>query len=369
MFERFKSLGPAVVVALGAFTAAADPAPPSHPLPGQFVVKLAPRANPTSLRATLAADLRLERPSPLRARDDLPGADSWNRIYVLNSTDSTLTVEDVKAELGSRNIEYVEPVYTLDFYEFPADDRFDQQWYLRNNGQAYPAVMRRSGPENDTLGYLYGTPGEDVGIVTYYENAPDTVKKVVVAVVDTGVDPDHPELAGMYWHNPDEIPGNFFDDDHNGFVDDVLGYDVSGDTLSVYEIPGDNDPSDYHGHGTHIAGIVAAAYNGSGIVGIAPKTEIMSVKIRPNATTTVGALGVVYAVNAGADVINISWGTPFEALVLEDALDLAEANGVLVCVAAGNSGDDDLPYPAAFENAFTVGASDAHGYMTVFSNY
>ena len=369
MLERFKSFGPALAVAFVALTAAADPAPPSHPLPGQFVVKLAPRANAASLRTALADGERLEHPSPFVARDDLAGADTWNRIYVLNSADSTLTAEDVEAMLGSGNVEYVEPVYTLDFYEFPTDDRFDQQWYLHNTGQAYPAVIRRAGPENDTLGYLHGTPGEDIGIVTYYENAPDTVKKVVVAVVDTGVDPDHPELRGKYWHNPDEIPDNGLDDDHNGYVDDVVGYDISGDSLSLYDVPGDNDPSDYFGHGTHIAGIVAAAYNGFGVVGVSPKTEIMAVKIRPNATTTIGALGVVYAVNAGAEVVNISWGTPFEALVLEDALDLAEANGVLVCVSAGNSGDDDIPYPAAFENAFTVGASDAHGYMTDFSNY
>lgn len=369
MVERIRYL---ITPLLGLLIAVSSPAAsdtPSHAIPGQFVVRLAPRASYQAVSQSLDAGRRLARPAPLAVRDDLAHADVWDRIYIFATADSSTTVEDVVALLGSQNVDYVEPVYTLEFYGYPADDLFDAQWYLHNTGQAYPAVIRVSGIENDTLGLEQGIAGNDVGISPYYEQEADTVRKVVVAVVDTGVDPDHPELLGQFWQNPDEIPDNGLDDDHNGYVDDMIGYDVSGDTLALYNIVGDNDPSDYFGHGTHIAGIVAAAHDGVGIVGVAPNAEIMAVKIRPNATTTIGALGVVYAINAGAEIINISWGTPFEALVLKDALDLAEANGVLVCVAAGNSGDDDVAYPAAFENAFTVGASNSDGYMTYFSTY
>jgi hypothetical protein len=191
----------------------------------------------------------------------------------------------------------------------------------------------------------------------------------VVAVVDTGVDPTHPELRDRLWRNPDEIPGNGIDDDHNGFVDDTIGYDISGDTVSVLHVVGDADPSDNLGHGTHIAGIIAASQNGQGIVGVAPNAEIMCIKIRPNGTTTVGAAGIVYAVNSGAQVINISWGTPFESLLLLDAVRFARANGVLVCVSTGNSGQAQAFYPAAFDEVVAVGAGDPEGHVTSFSTY
>ena len=104
-------------------------------------------------------------------------------------------------------------------------------------------------------------------------------------------------------------------------------------------------------------------------MGVAPSVEIMAVKIRPNATTAVGAAGIVYAVIAGAKVINISWGTPFEAGILRDALHFARHNGVFVAIAAGNSGDNERFYPAAFDSAFVVAAGNSDGFMTDFSTF
>jgi hypothetical protein len=189
------------------------------------------------------------------------------------------------------------------------------------------------------------------------------------AVVDPGPPPTHPDLQNVIWHNPDEIPGNGLDDDHNGFVDDTIGYDLSGDEDAILDIVGDNDPSDYLGHGTHIAGIIAANHNDIGIAGIAPDAEIMAVKMQPNGTTAIGAAAIIYAVNSGAQVINISWGSAFESLILRDAMAFAEANGVLVCVSSGNTGSLTMHYPAAFGYGLTVGATQSDGFLTSFSTY
>jgi len=208
-----------------------------------------------------------------------------------------------------------------------------------------------------------------MGIDGLYQNPPAETTRVVVAIVDSGTDLVHPELIGRFWRNRDEIPDNGIDDDHNGFVDDTLGYDVSGDTIAFFTQVGDNDPGDEVGHGTHIAGIIAATSDNRGIAGISQMAEIMPVKIRPNATNAVGAAGIVYAVNAGADVINLSWGTPFESMILREAISIARRNGVFVSIAAGNSSSNDRFFPAAFDSAFAVAASNSDGYMTFFTTW
>ena len=207
------------------------------------------------------------------------------------------------------------------------------QWYLYNEGQSYLGIKRNEGYFNDELILKSGLAEVDLHMWRFYWMPPAETTKVVVAIVDTGVDLIHPELQGRFWVNEDEIPGNGIDDDHNGFVDDTLGYDVSGDIQTLFDPIGDNDPTDMVGHGTHIAGIVAANSNPQGVAGIAPFTRIMPVKIRPNATTAVGVAGIIYAVNAGAQVINISWGTPFESGLLQEAMPFARRNGVFVAVA------------------------------------
>ena len=339
------------------------------PIPGRFVVKFKASARPSAIQQALSEGRSLEPVGVGRLRGDLVAADTWQRYFVFTAKDASPTTDEVSAMLGPQNIEYIEPVYPLELFDWPTDDLVPAQWYLHNEGQAYPAVIRLDGEFNDTIGFEQGVAGEDVNISYYYEHAPDTVKKIVVAIVDTGIDPTHPELQGHLWHNPDEIEGNGLDDDHNGFVDDIIGYDISGDERVAYgEIP-DNDPTDVYGHGTHCAGIVASAFDGAGIVGLAPKSEIMTVKIHPNLTSVNGSLGIVYAVNSGADIINCSWGGPFESKVLEDAIEFARANGVLVCVAAGNTGNNARSYPAAYEQSFTVGASNSQGYMTYFSTW
>ncbi|RME31790.1 MAG: hypothetical protein D6800_00445, partial [Candidatus Zixiibacteriota bacterium] len=311
----------------------------------------------------------VERLTSLRMPDSLRHRLPLDRYYMLRTDDTLLTATQLKELIGPSRVEYVEPNYRLEFFEFPTDSLFPHQWYLHNTGQWYYGIDRVTGDFNDSLLLKHGVAGIDNGLTPLYQTPPAETTKVVVAIVDSGTDLFHPELVGQLWHNDDEIPSNGIDDDHNGFVDDTIGYDVSGDSLDLFNPVGDNDPTDVVGHGTHVAGIVAAAENGFGVVGIAPNAEIMSVKIRPNATTAVGAAGIMYAVIAGADVINLSWGTQFESLVLKDAIDFARANGVFVCASSGNSGDNQRFYPAAFDSVFTVGASDSRGFVTYFSTY
>jgi subtilisin family serine protease len=181
---------------------------------------------------------------------------------------------------------------------------------------------------------------------------------IVVAVVDTGLEYNHPDIAANVWANPGEVAGNKKDDDGNGFVDDVRGWDFIND---------DNDPLDdsREGHGTHVAGIITAVgNNGIGIIGVAPEAKIMPVKAVGAAGSvefSTAAKGFFYAVANGADVINCSWGpgpSYIIPLAIEDLVRFAHGLGVVVVFAAGN---DSRPAaqqsPMNMKEVLTVGAS------------
>ena len=161
-------------------------------------------------------------------------------------------------------------------------------------------------------------------------------ESITIAVIDTGVDYNHPDLAANMWINTQEIPGNGVDDDNNGFVDDIHGAAVVSESFSH-----SGDPDDDHGHGTHVAGIIASTgANGVGGVGVAFNSKIMAIKAAQYSgvlTTADIAEGIYYAVDNGADVINMSFGGYGRSQVEEDALALAYSQAVLVA-AAGNDG-------------------------------
>ena len=342
---------------------------PSGPVPGRFIVKLSATAKPDRMRLALAGGASLKKIGSLITSNEIVGADQWNRFYVYTSNDKTIDAPGLAAILGQDNFEYVEQDHYLQFFEFPTDALFDQQWYLHNYGQEYLGIERITGDDNDELVLKQGLAGNDVGVIAHYAAMPADQTRVIVAIIDSGVDLIHPELLGRFWVNADEIPYNNIDDDHNGYVDDTLGFDISGDELNIFNIIGDNDPTDEDGHGTHIAGIVASNWDGLGVAGMAPNADIMPIKILPNAILSVGAEGIMYAINSGAKVINISWGSPYESGIVREVLNLARQNGVFVCIAAGNTGDTERFYPAAYESSFVVGAGDSYGYMTDFSTY
>lgn len=183
-----------------------------------------------------------------------------------------------------------------------------------------------------------------------------------IAVLDTGIDLDHPDLAGKLWRNPDEIAGNGLDDDGNGYVDDLQGWNFIGDN---------NLPQDDHSHGSHVAGIAAAAGNNSkGIAGMAWNTPLMAVKVlnssaAGNASDV--AAGILYAADNGARIINLSLGDKDEHQVITDAVIYAHQQGCLVVAAAGNNASA-VEYPAAQPEALAVGATTETDLPAYFSN-
>jgi len=194
----------------------------------------------------------------------------------------------------------------------------------------------------------------------------------VVAVVDSGTRLDHPDLAPNIWTNFNEIPGNGVDDDGNGYVDDVHGVDLTSTSRTQNLNDGD-------GHGTHVAGIIAAAANGRGVVGVAPKAKIMTVRVLDDqgAGTTGGvAEGIRYAAANGARVINASLQGDTPDPRLNDAVAAAAAANALVVVSAGNGGrdiDQRPSYPASIPapNLISVAATGPLTGKTLdsYSNY
>lgn len=188
-----------------------------------------------------------------------------------------------------------------------------------------------------------------------------------VAIVDTGADLKHPDLAPNLWTNPKEVQ-NGKDDDGNGYVDDLHGIDVRTGTA----------PIDTNGHGTHVAGLVGARGDNSiGGTGTCQRTKLMIVKfmsVLGQGSSSAAAQGIRYAARMGARIINCSFGSSTPDPVLRDAIKYAGKKGALVVVAAGNDGvniDERPSYPASWndKNLLVVAATDQQGKLTSFSNY
>lgn len=208
---------------------------------------------------------------------------------------------------------------------------------------------------------------------------------IVIAVIDTGVDHDHPDLADNIWHNPGEIPDNGIDDDGNGYMDDDMGWDfvsvdegiepkpAVGEDIS----PPDRDPMDFQGHGTHCAGIISAVTdNGIGVAGVGWSFRIMALRAGYKTADGGGSLlssdslaAIEYAVDNGANVISMSWGGEEPSLSIRAAIQYALEHGCVLVAAAGNKGNDTPEYPAAFPGVIGVAASDHNDSLAWFSNY
>ncbi|ALF54522.1 peptidase S8 [Nostoc piscinale CENA21] len=201
-------------------------------------------------------------------------------------------------------------------------------------------------------------------------NAPEawnngyTGKGVVVAVIDTGVDYNHEDLKNNIWTNTKEIAGNGIDDDGNGYVDDVRGWNF---------VNNNNNTLDQNGHGTHVSGTIAGEKNNYGVTGIAYNAKIMPVKVlNESGSGSYNAIanGIYYAVNNGANVINLSLGGNFSNRTLQNAVEYANSKGVVVVMAAGNDGGSQPNYPARYakNTGIAVGAVDRNNNLANFSN-
>jgi thermitase len=212
------------------------------------------------------------------------------------------------------------------------------------------------------------------------ERAWDTTtgsKNVVVAVIDTGIDTRHEDLAANIWINSDEIAGNKIDDDGNGFVDDVNGWDFRDNDADPMDLTSDKNP----GHGTHCAGIVGAVgNNGKGISGMSQSVSMMAVRFLGadgSGDLMTAAKAIDYAVNNGAHVISASWGAAVPRSAVEpilEAIKRAEAKNVIFVAAAANDGksnDSTEVYPAngGLPNMISVAASQSDDSKPSWSNF
>ncbi len=232
----------------------------------------------------------------------------------------------------------------------PNDTSFSQQWDMHNTGQ--------SG----------GTVDADIDAPEAWSVTTGS-SSVVVAVIDTGMDLTHPDLAANLWTNPGEIPGDGIDNDHNGYIDDVHGWNF---------VAGNNSPNDDHGHGSHTSGTVGAVGgNALGVTGVCQTVRLMPLKFLSasgSGTDSDAMEAVVYATANGAFLSSNSWGGgPNDALMLT-FIQEANAAGVGFVAAAGNSGvNGDLypEYPASYvaPNVISVAATDSTDGLAWFSNY
>jgi subtilisin family serine protease len=197
---------------------------------------------------------------------------------------------------------------------------------------------------------------------------------IVIAIIDTGVDWDHPDLAANIWRNWDEIPGNGIDDDFNGFMDDMRGWDFGG----LSGTPDNNPMEDRPDHGTHVAGDASAVTDNSvGVASIGFRCKIMAVKTNRDdlrnqnglALIAYGYEGIKYAADNGAKVINCSWGGGGYSLLGQEIINFATSLGSLVVAAAGNNNSSSPFYPASYQNVLSVAATDGDDLKASFSNY
>lgn len=251
----------------------------------------------------------------------------------------TRLLEDKRIEAGQLN-------HRLTATGLPNDPRFDELWGMHNTGAS-------------------GLDDADIDAPEAWDSL--TASDVVVAVIDTGVDYTHEDLAANMWTNPGEIPGNGIDDEGNGFVDDYYGYDFSAN---------DSDPIDEMGHGTHVAGTIAAVGdNGVGVTGVNWQSKIMAVRFLDaggGGWTDDAVEATLYAAANGARVTNNSWGGWGFDQPLYDAIKAVQDAGVLTVAAAGNEGTDAFPlYPAAFDlpGIISVAASTSTDELAYFSNW
>ena len=257
-----------------------------------------------------------------------------SRIYRLELSPGRDVLRAIAALSADPNVEYAEPDYIARAAWVPNDPLLPGQWGLTR-----------------------------LSVSSAWDVVTGTAA-VVIAVVDSGIDLYHPDLIPNLWTNPGEIPGNGLDDDNNGYVDDAQGWNF---------ISGSNDVYDGNGHGTQVAGIIAAAANdGVGMAGMCWNCRLMPVRVMADsgaANYSDIAAGVVYATQKGTKVINLSLGGYADSKTLRDAINAAVAQGIVVVGGAGNDNVATPFYPAAYSNVLAVAGTTISDTRAGYSNY
>lgn len=268
-----------------------------------------------------------------------------NNIYLLHVPLESDILSIVSEYVLSPDVAYAEPNGILHSCGIPNDVNFSSQWNLDNTGQVFLVWHGKQ---------YSGTPDADIDAPEVWDIETGS-SDVVVAVIDTGIDYSHPDLAANIWNNIDEIPENGIDDDNNGYIDDVMGWDYAYN---------DNDPKDGVGHGTLCSGIIAAETdNNIGMAGVTWNCKIMPVQVVDDndyVDYVNFASGIIYATDNGADICSISQGSYLDSNILLDAVNYAYEKGVFLSVAAGNFNSDNKFYPAAYDNVVAVAATNQY---------
>jgi subtilisin family serine protease len=319
------------------------------------------------------------------------------KMEKLNTAGTIYFIDDLKS-LGltkktiaaNPEVEYIEPNYiynivpvieenkSYSFNSFRTDEildpKFGQQWGLMNTGKN-GGKLPGGGKGNPGGGTGWGgsslsLEGEnaDLDAIEAWKVTKGS-KDLVIAVIDTGIDYNHEDLKDQMWTNTAELNGTEgVDDDGNGLVDDIYGYDFANS---------DSDPMDDQSHGSHCAGIIAASHNTSGIRGIMGNVKLMALKFltAKGSGTTKGAIQAIqYATEKGVDIMSNSWGGGGKSQALEDVIKEASDAGIIFVAAAGNSNannDRKGHYPSNYkvENVISVGAMNSRGERASFSCY
>lgn len=339
-------------------------------VPGEVLIKFRDEASSSGI-ASLNVDIGAKE---LRAVSAQAGVIHQYKL------EGALSVDEAVAKYQNNPaVEYAEPNYLYQLQAVPNDTQFSTLWGLHNIGQAVNGTTGNADADIDAP--------EAWDISTGSPN-------VIIAVIDTGMAYDHPDLAPNIWTNPGEIAEDGVDNDGNGFVDDVHGWDFLMNDHDPMD-PVDLNPGGNPGHGTHVAGIIAGAgNNGTGITGVMWTARLMALKaggVNRSLSTTALISAIQYAITKGARVINASFSGPECSLALYDAVSAANDAGILFVAAAGNGGDDRIgdendsipsfpsnfsapsvcngQHKAALANVIAVAATDQKDQLATFSNF
>lgn len=283
-------------------------------------------------------------------RRRMPSSGIW--LVAFPPEDLLDAVPQAVRSMGDRGdlVRYAEPDYIAYASGFPNDLNFGSLWGLHNTGQTG------------------GTVDADIDAPEAWEYHTGS-RTVKVGIIDSGIDYKHPDLEANIWTNPREIAGNGIDDDHNGYIDDVRGWDFRNN---------DNDPKDDNRHGTHCAGTIGAlGGNGTGVVGVCWQVSMVPLKFlgsNGSGATSDAVEAVSYATSIGVTLTSNSWGGGPSSTALRDAINAADAAGILFVAAAGNStsNNDSVPsFPASYAgaNIISVAATKSRDALASFSNY
>ena len=345
---------PCAALALG--TSSALAAPPavskSHQIAKNVLEEVADlRMSPTTFLVKYGSDMTADRQYVLETALGIQSVRSFNIVPGLRQVTTNLEVGDAIAIAKLMpGVEYAEPDWVVHKTASANDTYYYLQYALNNTGQSVNGSS--------------GTADADMDCAEAWDSETGD-GDLAIAVIDTGVQWDHPDLDANIWSNPGEIANNGADDDGNGYVDDIRGWDFYS---------GDNNPDDSDGHGTHVAGTIAAeTNNGQGVAGVMWQADIVPLRfLGPNGGYTSDAIAAVeYCTATGIRLSNNSWGGGGYSSSLYNAIVASQSIDHLFMAAAGNSGDntDSTPhYPSAYSagNIVSVLATNNRDQLATF---